>query len=102
MVFSKRPWLDPTVLRSLLNLLQRHLVGELVEFRLDSASNPDLLATSIGDVLRQLPVAVVPGNASLSHHLAEGHSTHLREFGGCAERKRSLSVEAKPSAVYNE
>ena len=52
-----------------------------------------LLATSIGDVLRQLRVAVVPGNPSLSHHLAEGHSIHLREFGGFAERKRSLSIE---------
>jgi hypothetical protein len=42
MVFSKRPRLDPTVLESLLNLLQCCWVGELVEFRLDSAWNPDL------------------------------------------------------------
>ena len=52
-----------------------------------------LLATSIGDVLRQLRVAVVPGDSSLSHHIAEEHSIHLREFGGFAERKRSLSIE---------
>ena len=52
-----------------------------------------LLATSIGDVLGQLRVAVVPGNPSLSHRLAEKHSTHLREFSGFAKRKRSLSVE---------
>jgi hypothetical protein len=52
-----------------------------------------LLATSIGDVLRQLGVAVVPGNASLSHHLAEVYSIHLREFGGFAERERSLCTE---------
>jgi hypothetical protein len=42
MVLSKRPRLDPTVLESLLNLLQRYLVGELAQFRLDSAWNPDL------------------------------------------------------------
>ena len=52
-----------------------------------------LLATSIGDVLRQLRVAVVPCNPSLPHHLAERHSIHLREFGGFAKRKRSLSIE---------
>ena len=52
-----------------------------------------LLATSIGDVLRQLRVAVVPRNASLSHHPAEVHPIHLREFGGFAERKRSLGIE---------
>ena len=43
--------------------------------------------------MRQLGVAIVPGNASLSHHLAEVHSIHLREFGGFAKRKRSLGVE---------
>ncbi len=52
-----------------------------------------LLATSIGDVLRQLRIAIVPGNASLSHHLAKVHSIHLREFGGFAERERSLGIE---------
>jgi hypothetical protein len=43
MVLSKHPRFDPTVLESLLDLLQRCWVGELVEFRLDSAWNPDLL-----------------------------------------------------------
>ena len=43
--------------------------------------------------MRQLRVAVVPCNPSLTHHLAEEHSIHLREFGGFAERKRSLSIE---------
>ena len=43
--------------------------------------------------MRQLRVAVTPCNPSLSHHLAEEHSIHLREFGGFAERKHSLSIE---------
>jgi len=43
MVLSKRPRFDPTVLESLLDLLHRCRVGELVEFRLDSAWNPDLV-----------------------------------------------------------
>jgi len=42
MVLSKRLRFDPTVLERLLDLLQRCWVGELVEFRLDSAWNPDL------------------------------------------------------------
>ena len=52
-----------------------------------------ILAMSIGDVLRQLGVAVMPGNASLSHHFAEVRSIHFREFGSFAERKRSLGIE---------
>jgi hypothetical protein len=52
-----------------------------------------LLATSIGLVLRQLRVAVVPCHPSLLHQLAEEHSIHLREFGGLAERKRSLRIK---------
>jgi hypothetical protein len=43
MVPSKHLRFDPTVLESLLDLLQRHWVGELVQFRLDSAWNPDLV-----------------------------------------------------------
>jgi hypothetical protein len=89
MALSKRPRFDPTALESLLDLLQRCRVGELVECRLGEV----LLATSIGEVLRQLGVAIVPGNASLSHHLAEVHSIHLREFCGFAERERSLCIE---------
>jgi len=42
MVLTKRPRFDPTVLESLLDILQRCRVGELVELRLDSAWNPDL------------------------------------------------------------
>jgi hypothetical protein len=42
MVFSKRLRFDPTVLESLLDLLQRWRVGEFVEFRPDSAWDPDL------------------------------------------------------------
>ena len=41
----------------------------------------------------QLRVAVVPRNPSLPHHLAEEHSIHFREFGGFAERKRSLGIQ---------
>jgi hypothetical protein len=41
MVLSKRLRFDPTVLESLLDLLQRRGVRELVEFRPDSAWNPD-------------------------------------------------------------
>ena len=52
-----------------------------------------LLATSIKGVLRQLLVAVVPRDSALPNQLAEEHSTHLRQFGGLAERKRSLTVE---------
>jgi hypothetical protein len=52
-----------------------------------------LLATSIGNVLRQLRLAVVPGDASLPHHFAEGHSIHLGEFGGLTERQRSLGIQ---------
>ena len=47
MVLSKRLRFDPTVLESLLDLLQRCWVGELVEFRLDSAWNPDLLELAL-------------------------------------------------------
>ena len=43
LVLPKCLRLDPTVLESLLDLLQRCWVGELVEFRLDRAWNPDLL-----------------------------------------------------------
>ena len=42
MVLSKRPRFHPTVLESLLDLLQRRWVRELVELRPDSAWNPDL------------------------------------------------------------
>ena len=54
-----------------------------------------LLATSTGDVLRQLRVAVMPGNPALSHHLAEGQSIHLREFGGFAEREARLGHRSR-------
>ena len=33
---------DPTIIESLLDLLQRCWVGQLTEFRLDSAGTPDL------------------------------------------------------------
>jgi len=64
-----------------------------------------LLATSIGDVLRQIRVAVMPCNPSLFRDLAKSHSIHLREFGRLAERERSLSVERDgkfgPEALRN-
>ena len=43
--------------------------------------------------MRQLRLAVVPGNASLPDHFAEDHSVHLGEFGGFTERKRSLGIQ---------
>jgi hypothetical protein len=52
-----------------------------------------LLATSIGDVLRQLGVAIVPRNSSLPQRLAQSRSAHLREFGRLAERERSLYIK---------
>ena len=52
-----------------------------------------LLATRIGDVLRQVRVGIVTGNAALPQQLAEHHSIHLREFGRLTERERSLSIE---------
>jgi hypothetical protein len=100
--------LDPTVLESLLDLRQRRPVRKLAGFGLDSAGDANfaelafeqigrptiarleigevLLATSIGNVLRQLRLAVVPGDAPLPHHFAEGHSIHLGEFGGPTPR----------------
>jgi hypothetical protein len=42
MVLSKRLRFDPTILESLLDLLQLCWVGDLVQFRPDSAWNPDL------------------------------------------------------------
>src|SRR5436189_2636921 len=64
-----------------------------------------LLTTSIGDVVRQLRVPVVPGNPSLSHHFPEEHSIHLGKFGGFAERKRPLRIERDgklgPEALRN-
>jgi hypothetical protein len=47
MVLSKRLRFDPTVLESLLDLLQRCRVGELVEFGLDRAWNPDLVELTL-------------------------------------------------------
>ena len=108
LVLPKCLRLDPTVLESLLDLRQRRPVRKLAEFGLDSAGDADfaelaleqigrpmiarfeigevLLATSIGNVLRQLRLAVVPGDASLPHHFAESHSIHLGEFGGLTQR----------------
>ena len=43
--------------------------------------------------MRQLCIAVVPGNPAFPDCLAEGHSIHLRELGGFPERKRPLGVE---------
>jgi len=108
LVLPKCLRLDPTVLESLLDLRQRRPVRKLAEFGLDGAGDANfaelalqqigrpmiarfeigevLLATSIGNVLRQLRLAVVPGDASLPHHFAESHSIHLGEFGGLTQR----------------
>ena len=52
-----------------------------------------LLATSIGDVLREVCFAVVPGDATLPDQIGEGHTLHLRKFGSLPECEGALSVE---------
>ena len=52
-----------------------------------------LLATTIGDVLREVRVAVVPRDATLPDQIAEGHTLHLRKFGSLPECEGALSVE---------
>ena len=52
-----------------------------------------LQITTIGDVLREIRVAVVPGDATLPDQIAEGHTVHLRKFGSLPECEGALSVE---------
>ena len=52
-----------------------------------------LLATRIGDVLGKLPVAIMPGNPSLSHQLTEGQPFHLCKLGSLAQRQGALCIE---------
>ena len=44
-----------------------------------------LLATCIGDVLREFRVAIVPGDAPVPDQFTKRHALHLRKFGGLPE-----------------